>query len=194
MRRGFMYNREELLNIVGSALSEKRFRHTLGVEKMAINLAMVYDEDREKASVAALLHDYAKELPKPFLLKKAAESGIEMDPVYISSPGLLHGPVGAVLVRERFGIEDEDILNAITYHTVGRVGMSKLEKIIYLADITEENRVFDDVERIREKQMQGLDEGLLESLRQTIVFTVERGLMVHHNSIDLYNSILEKRG
>ena len=72
--------------------------------------------------------------------------------------------------------------------------MSKLEKIIYLADITEENRVFDDVERIREKQMQSLDEGLLESLRQTIVFTVERGLMVHHNSIDLYNSILEKRG
>ncbi len=120
--------------------SEKRFAHTKGVQYTAMCLAMKYDEDIEKASLAGLLHDCAKHLSDEKLIALCDENDIETTDIERKNPFLLHGKVGALIARKKFKIEDEDLLNAITYHTTGRPGMSMLEKIIFVADYIEPGR------------------------------------------------------
>ncbi|MCR4989868.1 MAG: bis(5'-nucleosyl)-tetraphosphatase (symmetrical) YqeK [Lachnospiraceae bacterium] len=120
--------------------SEKRFNHTKGVQYTAICLAMRYDEDIEKASLAGLLHDSAKHLSDEKLLSLCAQNHVDITKTEEENPFLLHGKVGALIARKKFGIEDEDILNAITNHTTGRPGMSMLEKIVFVADYIEPSR------------------------------------------------------
>ena len=174
-------------------LSAQRFAHCLGVEKAALALAQQYGESEERASTAALLHDYAKELPKSHLLDLAKQYRIEIDDVYADSPGLLHGPVAACLVKEKFHITDELILKAIRNHTVGAASMSTLEKIIYLADMIEETRDFCGINIIREAARNSLDEGMYMALTRTIAYTMERRLMVHPDSIEAYNDLLRQQ-
>ncbi|MBO2517443.1 MAG: hypothetical protein CW338_09295, partial [Clostridiales bacterium] len=134
-----LYTEDHLTRLRGM-ISEKRLRHTLGVRQSAVELAARFKGPVMKSAAAALLHDCAKGMPDEVLLKTAdehcpvaKEEGMHTFPV-------LHGPVGAYLAEEKFGIQDEDILNAITYHTVGRPGMTTLELIIFVADAIEPNR------------------------------------------------------
>lgn len=182
--------RETYIECIRRKLSPERFAHSMGVEKTALAMAHRYGVDLMQTSTAALLHDYAKELPKQQLLELAEQYGIEIDSVYRRSPGLLHGPVAAHLVREEFGIADELVLKAIQNHTVGAKGMSDLEKIIYLADILEETRDFCGIDIIRRATRHRLDAGMLVALTHTVSYTMERGLAVHPNSIEAYNDLL----
>ena len=141
-------NREEALALVREQITERRYIHTLGVVESAIELAGQYGADVKKAELAAIFHDYAKFRPKE-----------EMEQIIISekmAPDLLayntelwHAPVGAYLVEKEAGITDQEILDAIAYHTSGRVGMSLLDKIIYLADYIEPGRSFPGVAEVR---------------------------------------------
>lgn len=185
--------RQIYVKAIQDRLSEKRFIHSLGVEKAAVALACRYGECEEKASTAALLHDYAKELPKSELLILAKQYQIIIDDVYADSPGLLHGPVAAYLVKEKFGITDELILKAIRNHTVGAAAMSVLEKIIYLADMIEETREFCGINIIREAAWRSLNEGMYMALKYTIAYTMERKLAVHPDSIKAYNDLLRQQ-
>ena len=182
--------RTAYIQSIRSRLSEHRFLHSMGVEKAALQLAEHYGVDKDKASCAALLHDYAKQLPKQQLMALAIQYGIEVDPIYRECPGLLHGPVAAELVKEDFGIRDPEILRAIACHTVGAPCMSPLEKIIYLADMIEENRDFSGINIIRKAAFTSLDEGMLKALEQTVGYTMQQRLKVHPDSILAYNSLL----
>lgn len=112
------FSREEILEKVSALMSKKRFKHVLGVEKKAIELAELYGEDTEKVSLAALLHDYAKEQAEAEMLDLIISENMDLDLTQYGS-AIWHGPVGAILARREFGIEDEEILNAITNHTIG---------------------------------------------------------------------------
>ena len=182
--------REKYLTSLRQRLSDARFAHTLGVEQAAVDLAERNRVDGQRAATAALLHDYAKELPKAELLALAERFGIAVDPVYRASPGLLHGPVAAGLVQWDFGISDAGVLAAIRNHTVGRAGMTALEKIVYLADMIEPTRDFPGVEALRALARQNLDAGMLAALEQTVRYTMHRRLAVHPQSIEAYNDLL----
>lgn len=121
-------------------LDKKRYEHTLGVAYTAASLAMAHMSDIEDAYVAGLLHDCAKYLPGEEKLKRAKENNITINEAAMKNPDLLHAELGAILAKEKYGINDEDILNAIRFHTTGRKEMSLLEKIIYIADYIEPNR------------------------------------------------------
>ena len=153
--------RERYIASLRQRLSNARFAHTLGVEQVAVDLAVRNGVDMHRTATAALLHDYAKELPKAELLALAERFGIAVDPVYQASPGLLHGPVAARLVQQDFGISDAEVLAAICNHTVGRAGMTMMEKIVYLADMIEPLRDFPGVEALRALARQDLDAGML---------------------------------
>ncbi|MBQ4288934.1 MAG: bis(5'-nucleosyl)-tetraphosphatase (symmetrical) YqeK [Clostridia bacterium] len=186
-----MTDRRLIISELELVLKKSRVIHTLGVEEMAIRMAGIFGEDRDKASLAALFHDYAKYINDVDMLKLAEHYGIYVDDVYAEAPNLMHGPVGAKLIQEKFGINDSDVLNAITYHTVGRAGMSLLEKIIYVADMTEKNRDFPGVQELREKATENIDEAMILCLEQTIAYTLKRRKKIHINSIQTYNSIIE---
>ena len=124
---------------VKEILSEFRFTHSLGVVKKAVELAKQYGEDEEIVKKVAIAHDIAKEMKNEELIKYANENKIEIDEVEKINPSLLHGKVGADIVAKKYNFT-EDMKNAIKWHTTGRENMTMLEKIIYVADKTEENR------------------------------------------------------
>ncbi len=131
---------EEMESRVAGRLKKGRFRHTLGVAHTAACLAMTHGADMDKAYTAGLLHDVAKHLSDKELLKAAGKYKLKITDFDKKNPDMLHGAVGAKIAEHDFDIRDEDILNAITNHTAGRVGMSLLEEIVFIADYMEPGR------------------------------------------------------
>ena len=136
-------------------LDSKRYEHTLGVAYTAASLAMRYNVDIKKAEIAGLLHDCAKCMDNEKKVSICIKHNIEMTEAEKNNNFLLHAKVGSYIAAKKFHIDDEDILNAIKYHTTGRPEMSLLEKIVYVADYIEPGRSHSD----------NLDDNLLISSR-----------------------------
>ena len=161
--------REKIIDRLKNKISDKRLEHSFGVEYTAACLAMVHNTDVEKARIAGLLHDCAKGIPTREKLEKAKKYGLPVNRFEEKNPDILHGKLGAYYARCKYGIEDADILNAITYHTTGRPGMSELEKIIFIADYIEPNRrPLPNIDVIRRTAFSDIDECLLMILRGTL--------------------------
>ncbi|MCM1027484.1 MAG: bis(5'-nucleosyl)-tetraphosphatase (symmetrical) YqeK [Roseburia sp.] len=149
----------------------RRFEHTLGVEFTAAALAMRNDASIADARTAGLLHDCAKCLSDQKRIAICEKYRIPMTEVEKRNPFLLHAKAGACLAREKYGVEDPDILNAIRYHTTGRENMSLLEKIIFVADYIEPGRKQgspEGLQKIRQLAFQDLDAALLKILDDTL--------------------------
>jgi predicted HD superfamily hydrolase involved in NAD metabolism len=181
--------REQALSLVKEQLTEKRYIHTIGVMETAIALAKRNHADEKKAELAAIFHDYAKFRPKDEMKKIIADQQLPADLLKHHSE-LWHAPVGAYLVKEEAGITDEEILNAIRYHTSGREGMTLLDKIIYLADYIEPGRKFPGVEEVRELAEESLDAALKKAMGNTIVFLIKQGQAVYPKTLEAYNGLL----
>lgn len=180
---------EELKN----RLDEKRYLHSLGVANLATELAKRFGENPDKAYIAGILHDCAKNIPEDEAKKLCEEFKIELNEVEKRNPALIHAPLGAEIAKRDFGVLDTDIYNAIKNHTVGREGMSILEKIIYVADMAEESRSFYGVVDIREALLEDLDKAVLMALKFSLKFNLERGNLIHTATIDAYNDIKIRR-
>ncbi len=181
---------DELRPIALSYLKPKRMPHVLGTELEAVKLARMYGVDETKARVAALLHDCTKKLEMDEQLALCREYGIELDELEQKALKLLHSRTGAELARRVFGVDDE-VYDAIRWHTTGRANMTKLEKILYLADYIEPSRDFDDVEPLRKVVYEDLDKGLLLGLQMTVDEMKAMGNPVHHNTLDARNYLIE---
>ncbi|OZM57770.1 phosphohydrolase [Lottiidibacillus patelloidae] len=181
--------RNKALELVKKQLTEHRYQHTLGVMNTSIELAERYEVDEKKAELAAIFHDYAKFRPKEEMKKIIIEQKMAKSLLEHSSE-LWHAPVGAYLVESEVGIIDRDILNAIKYHTTGRVSMSKLEKVVFLADYIEPGRSFPGVDEVRETAKSSLDEAVFQALRNTITFLLRRKQLVYPETIHTYNDIV----
>lgn len=173
-------------------LTKKRFQHTLNVVEAARKLAKKYDCDVEKASIAAVLHDCAKCFSNDQLLDYAKRHHLEVDAVSLRDPQLLHGPVGAIVARELYGVTDPEIHAAICYHTTGRKDMTKLDKIIYLADFIEKGRNYPGVETARKKARDDLDAATIQALTNSICHVARMGALIHDQSICARNDLIIK--
>lgn len=188
-----MWSEDKIQDYLKVNLKDKRYEHSLGVKKTAVKLAEIYNVDTNKAKIAGLVHDCAKNMKNEELIKIADEHKLHIDEVFKNSPQLLHGVIAAVIAKEDMGIEDEDILNAIIYHTTGRENMSTLEKIIYIADYIEPSRDFPGVDELRKMAFEDLDKALLKAFDNTIKFVIEKGELLHKNTVYGRNYILIKR-
>ena len=181
---------EEVHNKLKQRVSSHRYNHILGVIDAAVYLARKYDENEEAAYIAALFHDYAKKLSKEQLEAYILKHNLEIDEIMHNAYQLIHGKVAAHIAKHNYNITDENILNAIEYHTTGRKGMSKLEKIIYLADFIELGRDYPGVEDLRITAEESLDNGVLQALNNTINYVLSMGNLLHTNTIEARNYIL----
>ena len=169
------YSREELLEKVRAVMSPKRFNHVLGVERAAIALAEKYGYDTEKAGLAGLLHDYAKELPDQEFLELIDK--YELDPELKKwGNNVWHGMVGIYKIQEDLGLTDSEILRSIEIHTVGSHEMSTLDKIVYVADYIEHNRNFPLVEEARQVAEQSLDKAVAFETVHTVEHLAHQAL------------------
>ncbi len=187
-----MWNEEEMLHYLQLNLSESRLKHSLGVSETAVSLATKYDENIESARIAGLIHDCAKNMKEAQLIKIAREHGIHIDDIYNHNPSIMHGVVGSIIAREVMEIQDDDILNAIRYHTTGRENMSMLEKIIYISDYIEPSRKFKGVEELRNLSYISLEAAVIQCLENTIKYVISQNELLHNDTINARNYLLSK--
>lgn len=185
-------DRSEALQIVKKQLTEHRYVHTVGVMETALILANQYGADEKKAELSAIFHDYAKFRPKDEMKQIITQENMSPELLEYNSE-LWHAPVGAFLVKKEVGIKDNDILDAIKYHTSGRPGMTTLEKVIYLADYIEPGRHFPGVEEVRELAKEDLNKALIKALQNTIMFLLKKNQAVFPDTFHTYNDLIANR-
>ena len=188
-------NSRELLNRIKedlkNTLSEKRYNHSIRVMDKAIELAKIYNEDEGIVTLTALTHDIAKEMSHEEFFQYAEQYGIELEEIDKIATMVLHGKIGADIVKRKYGFTKE-MQDAICYHTTGRPNMTMLDKIIYIADKIEEGRDHDKVKEIKKVlEKQGLDEAILYDIDNfTIHKMLEKQRIIHPYSIYTRNHIL----
>ncbi len=169
-------------------LDKERYQHTLGVAYTAADLAMRYRLDPERLFTAGLLHDCAKNIPNEEKYELCKKYKIKLNEVEKRAPYLLHSKLGAYIAEHDFGIDDEEILNAIRYHTTGRPDMSLTEKIIYIADYIEINRKeAPDLTDVREMAFTDIDSAIRKVLSDTLKYLSEGDRLVDPTTKETYD-------
>ena len=180
-------NEERLRTYVKQKINKERYTHSINTAIEAEALARRYDANIQKARIAGLLHDVGKGHAAD-----AASYGIAFDDIEALNPELAHGRIGAAMVRADLGIDDPEILSAITSHTTGKPCMSTLDKVIYLADIIEPGRTFTGVEQIRALAWVNIDAAMICALDEIMAFVRKRGLTLHPKSMEAYQYLKER--
>lgn len=186
-----MNNRQMLTEKVKEQMPPKRWAHTLGVMEAAVVLAGRYGADKEKAELAALLHDYCKYWPvdrQRQVLETHGAAGDLLD----YDKALWHGPAAALVIQEELGIHDAEVVDAVRWHTSGRVGMTLLDKIVCLADYIEAGRDFPGVHKIRELAEHSLDGALIAGFDSTLSFLLEKKERIYPLTVMARNSLISK--
>ena len=178
-------------------LSEYRMNHILGVVEEAEILAEIHGEDPQKARYAALLHDCTKEFDESWQLQSFAKYGIMVDEELMACPQVYHAFTGSLRAEHEFGVSGE-IADAIRYHATGRGRMSRLEMILYVADLTERRRSFaDKLTDLREASYRCLEEACAMEALATITREGSRGRYIHHltrETYETYKTYLNRMG
>ena len=182
---------EEIKRELSRRLKKSRYEHSLGVADTAAFLARRFGEDEPRARLAGLLHDCARALPNEAMCAEADARGIAYGEVEREMPLLLHAPLGAMLAQESYGVEDKAVLQAIARHTVGGASMTALDKIIYFADMMEPTRDYPGVGELRRLAREAsLDEMALAGLTRSIAFVLEKGHLIHPDTVLARNELL----
>ena len=176
--------RDRILAWLTDNVPDSRLQHILRVEEMSAQLAAIHNLDVAKAAQAGLMHDLAKYFKSQRLLTIARAEGLELDPVVQANPHLLHAEVGAIVARETFGIKDEEILQAIANHTLGRPNMDLLSCTVFLADSLEPGRGdTPELEALRHKSRQNIYQAVWQTCDYALKYLVERHLLIHPRMI-----------
>lgn len=156
-------------------LSAKRYQHTLNVRRMAVKLAKRWGAEPEKAALAALLHDTAKELPREEMLQILNDNAIMAENAQNRPSPVWHGICAAILAQTQWGVEDEEVLSAIRCHTTGKPGMSLLDEIVFLADMTSAERDYPEVDYLRKLEKKDIHQAIREALEMNLHWLEESG-------------------
>lgn len=174
-------------------LTKKRRSHVKSCVRFASELAEIHNVDVNRVKIATLAHDAFRDLKPTILLKMATAYKIRITDLERLNPILLHGKIAAEYLRRRFNLTDREVLQAVAYHTTGKEGLGKVGIILFLADSLEENRVYDDVERLREIAKENLDEALLMIAENKIRYALMRRLLLMPETVKMWNWLIRQR-
>ena len=181
-----MIKYEKLYEDVKEMLSEERFNHSERVVKRAIEYAKIYNVDIEMVKLVAISHDIAKELSEEENQEYISKYNIKLDDIEKVNKSLLHAKIGAYICKEKYGFTD-DMVNSVRYHTTGRENMSVLEKIVYLADATEEGRKEYIVSEYVDLINKDIDKGMVEISKWVMNKLLKNNKVIHLDTIKCYN-------
>lgn len=171
-------------------LKPSRYTHSLGVEKMASELASIYGADVQKAAFAGRYHDIAKCFTPETMNSYVRRFGLP--DMYIDNNPLAHSKVAAEILRSEFGVTDEETLNAVRSHTTGRRGMSLLEEIVYVSDAIEENRNYPELPSLQKRAREDLDGACLFIMDYTLQQLEKKGRVPDRDTIEARQFIIER--
>jgi predicted HD superfamily hydrolase involved in NAD metabolism len=185
--------RDQILTILSSQVSERRLRHCLGVEAIALQLAERFGAPSELVAAAALFHDLCREYPADSLLKLADKFDIVIDDIEQAEPMLLHGVVAAALLRSRWGLTDPEVLEAISFHITGAAGLGPLARLIFVADLIEPGRTITAAQELRQLAWEVTpDQLLLLTYHRTIHYLIKAGYAIHPRTVAGRNELIQK--
>ncbi len=187
-----MMNIDEIKNRLQRMLSQKRFSHSIHVMESSRMLAEKYGEDVGKAGLAGLIHDCAKDLDKSSAFALCKKYEIIVDSIMQRQPEVLHGMIGAFLARDLFEVEDGDVLDAVSNHTMGCVNMDRLSSIVFIADYIEEGRSYEGLDKIRKAAESSLEEAIVAGIDNTIEHVLKTGRFLHPQIVLTRNWALEQ--
>lgn len=182
---------EQINKDVKEKVSEHRYKHSLGVMKKAEELANFYGLDAKKARLIGLAHDIAKQMSISEINEYILKYNFELDEIEKSNLELAHAKIGADICKRKYGF-DEQMINAVKYHTTGNPEMDMLAKIVFIADKIEENRVYDDIEERRKLAFTNIDMAIIETINYTLEDSIIRGKIIHPDSIFTRNYLMNK--
>jgi predicted HD superfamily hydrolase involved in NAD metabolism len=178
---------EQLESNMKIVLKESRYKHSIGVEDVSCDLALIYGYDTKKASIAGILHDCAKNLTEEQLIEECKRYHIPIKEVEMRCKQLLHAKVGAVYARNLYDVVDEEILRAIHYHCTGKPSMTLLEKIIFTADYIEPyRRPLPRIDQIRKAAYEDLDLAVYMILKNTLDYLLNSGAVIDTLTVETY--------
>jgi len=186
-------NIAEMDTLLKKSLKPNRYIHSVNTMKVAISMAEYYGENKDVAAVAGLIHDCAKNLNDDETKKYCAANGIELNEIEKKQIFLMHGAVGAIIAKEKYGIKDKIILNAIKYHTTGCSKMNMMDKIIFLSDYIEPGRSHCEVDEARSLAYVDFDKALVCAFDNVIKYVIQQNGLIHPFTIEARNSILINR-
>jgi predicted HD superfamily hydrolase involved in NAD metabolism len=181
---------DSIYSYIEKHCSDNRKEHIDGVVSTADDLAMRYGADKNKTKLAALCHDLYRGVKDDALNIYVKQLGLPKK--YLDNANLAHAKIAAEMIKKDYGIEDEDVLNAVRYHTTGRAGMSNLEKVIFLADSIEPGRNYPGVDEIRQVAKTNLDRACLMCLERTIDYINKKGYFLDPDTLDAREWFLKK--
>lgn len=174
-------------NLLQQRLCAARYQHSLNVADTCAQLARIFGADEGTAYLAGLLHDICKDEPEQQQLQRMLDSAIIWDEKALAQPALWHALSGSVFIRDELNITDEDMINAVRYHTTARAGMSQLEKIVYLADLTSADRSYPDVQTVRAMVAMSLEKAMLYALQYSIGNLITQKALIVTDTFEAYN-------
>lgn len=183
----------EIIALLATRLSPKRLNHSIEVANEAKRLAKIYGQDEERLYLAGLLHDITKETVPEEQLKYLNESDIILTNIEKNAFKLWHAKSGAEFVKNRLGIKDEEIISAIRFHTTAKKGMTKFEKLLYIADFTSIDRDYPGVDDVRKAADRSIEDAMFEGLSFTICDLAKQGKPIHPDTFEAYNEITLER-
>lgn len=182
-------NIDEIDRRLKKELDDARYRHSKGVAKEAQRLAEIAGIDKDKAYLAGLVHDCAKCISYSDSVELAKKYGCKLDRMTLECRGVIHAPIGAIVAEYEYGIKDQEILDAIRRHTVAGENMTLLDKIVYIADMTEPGRDFDGVLKLRSLCDSDINSAYCEALKRSVIYNIKKGNIVHPDTLYAWNEM-----
>ncbi len=181
-----MYDYEYIKKLLEKRLSQKRYNHSLNVADEAYKLAEKYGGNLEDSYFAGLVHDICKE-EEDYELKRLMLKCESITNVELASKSLWHAPAGACYIQEQLEIDNRGILDAVRFHTIGRAGMTRIEEIVYLADLISKDRDYKDADKMRKLAYSNFNKAMLEAICFSITTVVKKHGFIPEYSIEAYN-------
>ncbi len=181
---------EQINKDIKERLTEHRYIHSIGVMKKAEELARFYGLDSKKARLIGIVHDIAKQMKPSEIEEYISKYNVELDEIEKSNTELIHAKIGADISKRKYNFDDQ-MVEAVKYHTTGHPNMDMMAKIIFIADKIEENRNYEGVEEKRQLAFLNIDKAIIETIEYTTKDSINRGKMIHTDSIDTRNYLLK---
>lgn len=182
----------EFTALLKARLSKKRYMHSVNVARAAYLLAERWGADADRAYIAGLLHDCCKELSYDEQRELMEGGFYEVSEIEWQCKPVWHGIAAASFMHAELGIDDEEILSAARWHTVGHGGMTRIEEVVYMADLVSAERSYRDVEHFRKLAQNDLQQAMLEALAFSITSVVKKGTPLPVSTVEAYNRYLSQ--
>ena len=180
---------ELLKEEIKERLSEKRFLHSVSVMDMCEKLAKKYNCDVKRARLVGLVHDMTKEMTDEEMLEYAKKNNIAITETERNIPQILHGKIASDLAKKKYDFDDE-MCEAIKYHTTGKENMTLLQKVLFVSDKIDETRKYEGVEELRKLAFENLDEAIIKNIDETLKINIDKRKVILEESIKTRNYLL----